>query len=280
MQLRKWQLRKFFLGISLSLLFSANALAALSEETLDRIIVESGIEAQVNQFPEIIQSLARQAANENLQDTSDLERILSTLVTTEGMFQKIRSGLNANFNEGEAQVLLNWLNSSLGKRITRAEEQANTPQGIADMQRRAASLLLSEQRLVYAEQMVVLTQPNDLMMEVQDQMAIRTFQSVSRAMRPDDRPDTGPLRRELEESRAQRRANLQEFTKLAMVYTYKPFDFSEIESYINFLKKDETRKLYEVFNTTFRDEMLEGVERFAEALAAEILKNRSDAQET
>ncbi len=251
----------------------SSSLAALSEQTVDKLIDISGLELQVSQMPAVLQAAGSQAAGQNLPQgtTIDLQRILGELLTAEGMFTLIRKRLRADFSEEEAATLFRWLESPLGRKLTIAEEEASTPAAMRDMQRRAAALMLSEQRVAYANEIMQLFD-NEMMIEVEDKMYLEVFHTVSHVQAPNSKADDRSLRRLLDESRAQRLANMEDMIRLSLIYTYKKFDYNEIEAYIGYLKTPESMKLNRIVEESMRDEMSVGAERFAAALGEELEK--------
>ena len=123
----------------LIVLFSSASFAEVSDKSIDKILDLSGLTVQVAQFPGLIKtgmSLAMQQG-EPLPEINTMLKMVDETVLVSEILQGIRASLKSSLNENEAQQLLVWYESDIGKEITAAEEKASTPDAVKQIMQEA-----------------------------------------------------------------------------------------------------------------------------------------------
>ena len=128
----------FFFASSLSY-------ADISDESINKLLELSGLTMQVDQFPDLIKAEIEQAKQQSTlipdSEYGSMVNSFNESILPSEIIEGIRVSLKKSINEEEAQKLLAWYESDLGKEIRYAEESASTPEAYKQMRQSAQSLL-------------------------------------------------------------------------------------------------------------------------------------------
>ncbi len=218
----------------------------ITENSLDKLMVLSGLNKQVAEYHGMVWAGFEQA-RQQAPGISDAE-LVEIRKSIEDAFQpsKILSTISIeiknNISESKANDLLAWYESNLGKKITKAEEDASTPVAYQEMIRDAQLLLADEKRVKLVKKIDNLLNATDMTMQLQENTAIAIFTAISTAMNPGQPVNVNAFKAQLSAQEQQMRANAEQLVIVSYVYTYKDIEITSIEKYIQFLERSNTRK--------------------------------------
>jgi hypothetical protein len=229
-------------ALVLALAFSAGAESEpYSQDTLDLYRL-SGLESQIASMEfQIIESISIQTQRL----PKDVRRTLIDSIGEQFDSGAVRSAGLAGMEEGRrparAKAALEWLQSPVGLRITKLEEAASTPDGMAALQAYARTLAEkppSKQRVAFAERLDAVTHGTNLALDaaVGSNLVIA---AVINATRPvPERLKLEDLRAVIEAQREQLRPILQQLTLVSYLYMYSELPEGDLDRYIEFLESD------------------------------------------
>jgi predicted transcriptional regulator len=262
-----------------ALVFSTSSVsyAEVSDNSLNKLLDLSGITKQVDQFPGVIkaglaqsrqQGAAMPDAEYGLLVTSVDESIVPTQIIAQ-----IRASLHESINQEEANQLLSWYESDLGKEITRAEEKASTPEAYQEMMQSAQSLMQDLERLEYAMRFDMSLGLTRMAMDLQKHSGIAVYSAIMTTLQPDVPLDLEPLKAQMKAERAQVREALQQMIHISLIYSYKDLGIDKLKDYEIFLHKPATKKFTKSVIDSMRQALKTSVSKWADALAV-ILKGK------
>lgn len=253
----------------------------ISDASLHKLLVLSGVDKQVRQFPPLLrmgmeqarQQLAKQAAAAHkkppLTDAyiNDLENAATRAFEPDGILQAVTKQIRRSISEEDARKMLVWFNSGTGKRINKAEEDASTPAAYRQMASMAKTLLADKPRVQFARELDELLHLTDTTMRLQENTSAAMYVAFSTANHPDQPVHVEAFRQKLEAALKPMRPKLVQVTILSSVYTYRNIDMASLNKYLAFLKTKRSLR----FNDSLTAGMEAGVGQSLGKLATAIV---------
>ena len=251
--------------------------ADVSDESINKLLELSGLTMQVDQFPDLIKAGMEQAKQQGTpipdSEYSSMVNSANESILPSEIIEGIRVSLKKSINEKEAQKLLAWYESDLGKEITHAEESASTLEAYNQMMQSAQSLLENSERVEFANRLDLLLGATDMTMGIQEHTGIAVYSAIMTAMQPGTPLNIEPFKAQMDAASEQTRAAVKQMVVISFVYSYKNIETNKLKKYETFLNDFTTMK----FNKTIMDSMNRGLEssvsKWADLLA-QIFKNK------
>jgi len=181
-----------------------------SDASINKIIDLTGLSKQINQFPGLVKAGMEQA---KLQGTpipeaeyNAIQKSVDESILPFDILEGIRHSLKKSITEEEAQELLAWYESDLGKEITMAEEKASTAEAYNEMMKEAELLVANTERVEMAKRLDILLGATDMTMNIQENTSIAIYSAIMLAMQPGTPLNLDPIRAQMDASRTQSRA--------------------------------------------------------------------------
>ncbi len=251
-------MKKVIQGASLlmMLFFTSIVLAGeISEGSLDKLQALSGLDKQVAELPGMVRAGVEQARQQGSPiPDAEFNEVMSSIVSAfqpSVILSTIGMEIKNNISESEAKDLLAWYESDLGRRITKAEENASTPAAYQEMIKNAQILLADEKRVESAKKLDSLLNATGMAMQLQENAGVAVFTAISTVKNPGQPVNMEAFMAQMTAQEPQIRANIEQLVVLSFVYSYKDIDIASIEKYIIFLERPNTKK--------FNDSVLKGM---------------------
>ena len=224
----------------------------------------SGLDEQLGQIKQHVYA-SLEESKENLPE--DLYEAISLVMAEayDGMNMKkiVSAGITANLNIEEMSGILNWLQSRLGRKITRLEEAASTPEAFNEMQTYIQQLQANPptpQRLELSQRLVSATNATTMAVDIILLTAYGVAAALDTIMPEDQQTDLDIIRQSIESQRPQLTPIMQQMTIASFLYTYQNLKDSEIESFVDFCESDIGKRYNLVVGAAFMNAMLEATE--------------------
>jgi hypothetical protein len=254
----------FFFASSLSY-------ADVSDESINKLLDLSGLTMQVDQFPDLIKAGMEQAKQQGtpIPDSEYRSMVKSAdeSILPSEIIAGIRVSLKKSINEKEAQKLLAWYESNLGKEITHAEESASTPEAYQQMMHSAQSLLANSERVEFANRLDVLLGATDMTMGIQEHTSIAVYSAIMTAMQPDTPLNLEPFKAQMDAASVQTRAAVKQMVTISFVYSYENIETNNLKQYETFLNDVTTMKFNKTIMDSMNRELESSVSKWADLLA-------------
>ncbi len=274
-------MNKVIQGVSLlTLLFFTSIVLAeeISEGSLNKLQALSGLDKQVAEFPGMVRAGVEQARQQGSPiPDAEFNDVMSSIVSAfqpSVILSTVGMEIKNNISESEAKDLLTWYESDLGRRITKAEENASTPAAYQEMIKNAQILLADEKRVESAKKLDSLVNATGMAMQLQENAGVAVFTAISTVMNPGQSVNMEAFMAQMSAQEPQIRANIEQVVVLSFVYSYKDIDIASIEKYIIFLERPNTKKFNDSVIKGMKYAFNQSVEIMAKSLA--VLFNKYD----
>ena len=259
--------------LSVAIIFFVSSLsyADVSDESINKLLDLSGLTIQVDQFPDLIKAGMEQAKQQGTPipdaEYSSMVNSADESIVPSEIIEGIRVSLKQSINEKEAQKLLAWYESDLGKEITHAEESASTPEAYHQMMQSAPSLLANPERVEFANRLDVLLGATDMTMGIQEHTGIAVYSAIMTAMQPGTPLNVEPFKAQMDAASVQTRAAVKQMVTISLVYSYKNIRTNNLRKYETFLNDSTTMKFNKTIMGSMNRELESSISKWANVLA-------------
>jgi hypothetical protein len=210
----------------------------VKKASLDSLIILSGIDSQVRDETETIHTLLQSLIGSYPKATvTKISELFKESLDPDSLLTDIQSEIGKTLTEGQALELLTWYESNLGNRIASAEEYASSAEGVSEMEELSKSLLLNTERVEYAKKFMEAIGSLEDGWEGQKYIMLVGMVIAAKSANPDKPVNQSELETLLE-SRKEMMTKVMEGIMLpTIVFAYKDFDASELDTYIEVLKQ-------------------------------------------
>jgi hypothetical protein len=229
---------------------------ALSEKDKQALLLElwelSGLQKQVAQLDDLsVASLNEQyqAGRMPPQVYEYLVPLLKDAYQADRIKRQLLARFNKSLDPACIEAVLSWLRSPLGRKVTKLEEAASTPEGVRQMTMYAAMIQGDpppQERLRLVERLDEAIKATDLMLDMATITVNETMNGVIAAMPQQLDMDPATLSRYLKTHRAEMREQFQKAVMNTFLYTYQPLSNGELEEYVAFAESERGRRYHEV----------------------------------
>ena len=265
---------KKFLSTALILVFTFSSASAvsgqLSDASIDKLLGISGLSNQLGQLPGTVRAGIMQARQRgmNIPDAefTEMVNIIANSFNPVNLTKAIRVELKKNISDSDAKNLFAWYESDAGKKLTKIEKAASTPEAYNDMIKNAQALLSDEKRVKVAQRVEQAISSVDMAMQIQTNTGTAVYTALLTAADPTKPVDLGPFEAQMAAQGPQIRAQLEQLIILSLVYSYKDVDAPTMNKYIAFLEQANTRK----FNTSVMNGMNTAISESTDVMAKDL----------
>ncbi len=232
-----------------ALLLPAVALAQPpSAEQLDALYQKSGLAVLVEKIPAGVQAGFDQAFSDDSGSSLSAQqlRIIHARIPQAYAADDIRPAiiavLAARLTAENVKIVLDWLDSPLGRKCTAMESAAASPEALQAMQAYAQKLQQSpppQERVTLLGELAAAVKAVENAVEVVMNTQLAVAAGMMAALPAEQQKPLGFIHDQLEQLRPQITAAVQSQTALAFLYTYQGLTEDEIRRYIAFARSGE-----------------------------------------
>ncbi len=234
-----------WLAMSFCLVGMNLANAGVSNATVDRLFELSGLSAQVGYFPEMVVTGLDQAAEQGgAMPREDYDLIVTSVeraVVPADILAAVRFALRSSLSEEDAEFLLDWYRSPIGRRVTLAEEHASSPQGYAHSMAQGGTIEDPE-RIAHAERLEKLMGLTDFTIAVQENTSVAVYAGVLAALQPHQPTDLEAIKLQVRGLLQQSRPAIHQAVVQSSAYSYRDISLGDLDAYVRFLEDPRTQR--------------------------------------
>lgn len=261
---------------------SSWSLAASLEKSIERIMEVSGLTTQASYLPDLIRVGMEQARQEGAPIPDEEFRIMlesaSETILPSEILQSVQLSLQESISKEETESLLAWFESDLGKEITAVEESASTAEAYQQMMMQAQSLLQNSERVAFAKRLDALVGATDMGVDLQEFSGMAVYTAVMMVMWPNEPLDLTPFKAEMDATRAQTHAAMEQMTIVSLVYSYQALDDKKLSKYEAFLSTPTAKKFNKVVMGSIKTALEASISKWAKRLAVMLKENRQQTK--
>ena len=236
--------------------------AAPNKEALAKELIKlSGLEQQVRQIPlQVLAGFAKDGKKLPPQRYAALRHVLSQAYDAKTLEQHVYERMSSELTHELATNTLSWLRTDLGRKITKLEEQASTPQAIQQMgvfSKKLESSPPSQQRLGLARRIDLATDATELLLDITESSTFGLAMALDAMLPPDQRQGEARLRVQMDRQRPKLREAYQQLSMINALFTYQSLSDAELERYVDFLESELGAQYTTLTNTALKDALYE-----------------------
>ena len=226
----------------ISLSFLTLSQGASAADSLDKLMALSGLTKQVKEYPGVIKAGIHASYSKN--PTMPYGSVQELMASADKAFvpgqilATTKKTLADTLSDDEVSELLTWYESDLGKKITREEEKASTPEAYEDMSINGHTLMGNQERVAMAKRLEDIINATDLSMALQEYTALAVYS----ALMPGQAGNMEALKQNIVAQLAQARPQMEQNVLMSLVYSHRNLDLAELKKYQQFLAKPAAKK--------------------------------------
>jgi hypothetical protein len=250
------------------------------EKSIGTLLEVAGISQQVAQFPALFKGSVEQNAQQGMvislaQHQAILNSIDSSVLPAE-ILAGISRAVKTAISQDEAEVLMTWYQSPLGKKIAKAEESAQSDQAYQQMVAQKKILLGNTERVAFAQRFNVLLGAAVMTDKIQQNMQLAVNATILQALVPDRSPDIATLKTQLQDADRQINPALEQMVVLSFVYSYQALSNKELIKYESFLSDPPTIKFNKIIMSGINSGLEGAILRWLDTTAVVLAKLEED----
>jgi len=220
------------------------------QELVRTLMQKSGLNKQIEQIPLMMQAGMVQAEQNEpsrkltQKEMSDLNSMVATAFDAKAINAAVQKHIRSTLAEKDIRAALAWLNSPLGEKITRLEEDASTPAAYTEMQAMADTLAKNTARVAQLRKLDSAVKATEAGVSVALNIQISLLTAMSSQVPRDKRPSADEIADRVNKNSAEMRSVVAQETLLSFLYAYRTLTDAEVERYIAFAESESGRKYH------------------------------------
>jgi hypothetical protein len=219
-------------------------------QSVDELIVKSGVQRQVEQVPEVMKASFEQRFKQDQKmsaaDRYNLRTAASESFQPAAMIKTVREIVAAGLSEAELVEIMKWLNSPLGMKITQLEEQSSSGDAYREMMIFAENMPEpAPARLALIERMDSAAHMTQYSTQLKVDVAMAMTASLACTQECNDF-SREQLAKQLEKSRPQIEEASRQETIVHSLFSYQTLTDEELAEYIKFYETAAGQKYMRV----------------------------------
>jgi hypothetical protein len=214
------------------------------DSLVEAVYVRSGLQEQIEQVPLVIQAGFDQARKEEDSSSKIPDKAIPSIVRQIGqafspdvLKKTIVEEMERELTNQDLVAALNWLDSPIGRKFSKLEKAASTPEAHIEIQEFANQLKdspPSQERMEVLQKLDSLVKASETSAEILLNTQVAFAVTNSWSLPQENQIPLDEISAELESIRPQIDALVKSQTLLYFLYTYRNVDISELEEYVKF----------------------------------------------
>jgi len=246
------------------------------------------MDKQLDQLPSTIQSVFEESVQEdpNAQKLpKDVLAAMKAAIPQSFAPERLKGTMVAELSQKltaqDIKEVLQWLDSPIGKKATKLEEAASTPQAQVDMQQYAASLQTSpptSERLKALRQFDLAVKATECAVDVAINAQVAVAMAMISTFPAEQRIPPDEISRRIEKNRSAIEAEVRSQVLVSALYTYRSLTDAEIQRYTEFAKSPAGVKYHSATMGALKKAIIEGAVRWGELVGKTIKESKGHSE--
>jgi hypothetical protein len=263
-------------GVVISLILCGDVCIAddhNSDKLVRTLMLKSGMKKQIEQMPQLLQSeLEQQQANATGITQEDFNRfssIAKSAFDAKAIHAAVQTYIKLNLSENDMKEVLEWLDSPLGTKITKLEEEASTAKAYEDMQKIGPKLLHENKdsarmnKIMKLDKAIGVTQSTvNTVLNIQ----LAMISAMSAAMEADKRPSFEDVQDLVKKNQPQIQSAMRQMVQIQFLYSYRELSDHEIDRYIQFAESMQGQRYHNVSIRAIDEALVQAARRIGSRL--------------
>ncbi len=241
--------------------------------SVEKLMVKSGLSKQLEQIAPMVQTgmaqQNQQSGSLTAAELNDLNNVAAKAFDAKTLTENVRKHIQANLSEADIQAALTWLNSPLGEKITKLEEDASTPAAYAEMEKMGDKLGGNAGRIDLVKKLDLAVKGTETGVALALNTQTALVAAMTSGMPQEKRPTMEAIEKELNKSRGQIQSAIEQSTLMSFLYAYRNLSDAEINKYIDFANSASGKK----YSAVTSDAITAAVTNAAHVMGSMIAQN-------
>ena len=242
-------------------------------QLVQTLMIKSGLNKQLEQLAPMVQtSISQQNQGANALSADELDMLsgmAAEAFDAKALKDKVQRHIQTNLPETDIRAALAWLNSPLGAKITKLEEDASTPAAYEEMQKLGSQLTGNAGRVDLIRKLDNASKATETAVAVMLNTQMALIAALTSGVPPEKRPTIENIEKEVLKNKGQIQSAVEQATLLTLLYTYRSLSNAEIGKYIDFARSASGKK----YNTVTSEAVTAAVTNAAHVLGSLIAEN-------
>jgi hypothetical protein len=279
-------MKKFFIIIVfISFILSHPAFALDQQAAVDDLFVKSGMEYQLGNFAQGViagfDKAQRSAANPlSPEDEVKVHQLILLDWSAQSLSPIVKDSIMKSLSSTAFDKSLSWLNSPIGGRVTKMEEESSNPNSINAMKEYLKQLNNNppaQDRVDLIKRWVDASNEVDFYYKLYVAQADSMVSSLAKSTSLTDQANAKKIEFNLEVGKAQIEANAQQQSLASAFYTYKDLSNDELSQYLAFLTSPEGKEYTQVTQQALLDAMKNAQQKISDLVIKLNNANKKDS---
>ncbi len=229
----------------------------------------SGMNKQIEEFPASLRAeLDRQQAERPTLTENQHDRIKSVIAVSfdaKKILASVQKSLERNLAKGDLKAALKWLNSPLGKKITKLEEDSSTAEAYQDLQAVGPGLLagsMGTERFEKIKRLDSATGATEFSVNMLQNLQAAMASAAASAAPDANRPSYDEILEMVNMNKAQVQSQVERMVQMQFLYAYRGLADNEIDRYIAFAESKTGRRYHQATVNAVNDALVEAARKF------------------
>lgn len=238
------------------------------------LLVLSGLATQIGYYPDYIKSgLIKNTPTKVLTNGQQLFLDFANQAYDPNRFRRnVFEHVKSTLTLEEVDLALTWLNSPLGKKITKLEAQASKPEMRVAIIDNMDDLLSQEDRLELAKQLNDAARLVNASLNRVENIRTAIYLAMSLSEPEESRMSIQEIKQRVKKQRVDMTAQYEKKILATLIYTYQGLSKEELKQFIARAESERGRKYYSVMNEALNVAMVHGGNTLGELLAEHKIK--------
>jgi hypothetical protein len=232
-----------------SILFCLSARSNENTDVINDLIIDSGINEQIIQFPKAMEYKIKQIYTLGQCDELALNIINSSIQKTiniERMRNIVLNDLQAQLTNDEIKKLNTWHKSALGKKIHLLELNSSSNEAYDEMKSEGLFLFANKQHLDFAKKIDFELRATEWGVNVDLQTTIAMLGALAQIQQKNITPNLIQFALELDEQKKLLNPQIEKSILTWYLYTFQSLNNKELQTYLDFLKHENTKNFHQI----------------------------------
>ncbi|WP_250656664.1 DUF2059 domain-containing protein [Alkalimarinus coralli] len=228
-----------------------------------RVVNHSGLTEMIHQFPALlkegVQQGAAQSGGANQKMVMQISQIIDQAFGINESIEIIRSDLSSQLTENELTAVLEWLESPLGKKITRMEVAAMSSDAFREMESQLPGLqkkYRGSEREKLFQSFDKSTNATEASIETAIAVQLTLASAMAASSSSPQMPSYEYLKKSIEDNRFMMRGVIGQQVFANYLYTYQNLTDEELKAYVDFTASPAGNHYSRVVNESIKSVLL------------------------
>ena len=251
---------------------------------VQELFSKSGLEKQLNHLPLSIQAAFEQAEQQVRYLRSLPKRVTEIIKTQaresfrpESLKPIILGELAGKLSSSDMRKVLAWLNTPLGKKCTRLEEAASSPEAYAEIQEYAASLKKTAPtatRLDALKKFDSAARITETGIDTVMSMQVAVAFAITATLPTEQQMSLERIAAEIEKNRPEIEPDIAAQTLVSLLYTYRSLTDAELREYTAFVSSPAGVKYHDIASDALKKAIMNGSFAWGTAIGEALKEER------